>query len=138
VNLGEIPAEKPASNSEYGAPNQRANEVGEEKQSDVHPRNSGRDRNQSPNAGQQLPDGNIAEAISGEPIRGAVDVSGPQQDPFAIALDPLSDAILAERETGVVKRECAKYRAGCTGEDDAEERHLTALCPESGERHYQL
>jgi len=127
-----------AGDSENGAPDQGADEVREKKEPDIHPRNAGGDRNQSANARQKLSKGYLEETVSGEAFRRAVEIFSAQQHPFAIALDPLSETILTECVASIVKREGADDGSDGTGDDHAEERHLIARRPESGERHYQL
>src|SRR6202521_3358141 len=138
VDLREIPAEKPASDGENCAPDQRADQVRQKKESDIHSRYAGRDRDKSPNARQELSDRHFEEAISGEAVRRAVKILCPQQHPFSIALNPPSQTILTKREPGVVMWKRAQDGSCRLGGDHAEERHLIARRPESGERHYQL
>jgi NADPH:quinone reductase-like Zn-dependent oxidoreductase len=138
VDFREIGTEHPARNSEGGAPHNGPDEVGEKKQTDIHSRYTGGNRNHSANTGQKLAEGYLEERFSGEASVRALDIPPAKQSPFAIALDPLLEPFFAQRVTRVVKRKAAEHRADGTGGDDSEQRQPAAHCLESGERHDQL
>src|SRR5712671_3970491 len=95
VNPGEIPSQHSACDGEHGTPDQCANEVGEKKKSDVHSGHAGGDGDQAANPRQELSEGNVEEAVAGEPIRCAVEIFSAEEHPFAIALDPPPQALFA-------------------------------------------
>lgn len=138
MDLRETGAEQAARNGENGAPDNGADEVGEKEKPHIHPRYAGGNRNHPANAWQQLANGYLEERFSGEASVRMCDVPSAEQSPFAIALDPLLEALFAQRVPGVVERKAAEDGADGAGGDDAEERQTAADCFESGERHYEL
>ena len=104
MDFREIGAKQATCNGEDGAPDNGAEEVGEKKESHVHPRYAGGYGNHTANAWQQLADGYLEERFSGEAIRRALDVPTAEQSPSAIALDPFLETFFAQRVPGVVEK----------------------------------
>ena len=120
MDLRETGAEQSARDGKGGAPHNGADEVGEKKHPDVHPRYTRGNRNHTTNAGQKLGYGYLEERFSGEAISRALDIPTAEQSPSAIALDPLLEAFLSQRVPDVVERKAAEDGTDGSGSDDSE------------------